>query len=151
LTLVRFNLFFCFYAISSCACKCYRVIWYSFSSKTFFFFSFVGFFKAFQIIAKIYSSNSPIPNMSKHLLFLLFLNQCCHMLPKAPCCCLWKNNASIHFLFVASQILDFWLKSCSFSSCDFNRDVLPLSSSFSSCSFVMITLTFYSTSTLFFL
>ncbi len=116
MTLVRFNLFFCFYAISSCACKCYRVIWYSFSSKTFFFFSFVGFFKAFQIIAKIYSSNSPIPNMSKHLLFLLFLNQCCHMLPKAPCCCLWKNNASIHFLFVASQILDFWLKSCSFSS-----------------------------------
>ncbi len=49
-----------------------------------------------------------------------------------------------------SQILDFYFKSCSSSSCDFSCVVLPLSSSFSSYRFLMNILIFYSASTLFF-
>ncbi len=52
---------------------------------------------------------------------------------------------------MVSQILTFCLKFYNSSSCDFNRVVLLLSSSFSSCSFLMSTLIFCSTSTLLFL
>jgi hypothetical protein len=51
---------------------------------------------------------------------------------------------------VVSQILAFCFKSCSSSSCDFNHDVLPLSSSFSSYSFLMNILIFCLASALLF-
>ncbi len=72
-------------------------------------------------------------------------------LPKASSCCLWRNNASIHFLSMVCQILDLCLKSCSSSSCDFNGVMLPFSSSFSSCTLLMSLLIFCSTFALFFL
>jgi hypothetical protein len=52
---------------------------------------------------------------------------------------------------MVSQILDLCLKSCSFSSYDFNHVVLPLRSSFSSYSFLMSLLIFCSTFVIFFL
>ncbi len=58
------------------------------------------------------------------------------LLSKALCYFLWKNNVLVHFLFVVSQISTFCLKFYNFSSCDFSHDVLPLSSSFSSYSFL---------------
>jgi hypothetical protein len=48
-------------------------------------------------------------------------------------------------------ISTFCFRLCNPSSCNFNHVVLPLSSSFSSCSFLMNTLFFYSASSLFFL
>jgi hypothetical protein len=64
---------------------------------------------------------------------------------------LWRNNAYVHFLSMVFHISTFFLKSCSSSSCAFSRVVLPLSSSFSSYNFLMNTLIFCSTSTMFFL
>jgi hypothetical protein len=64
---------------------------------------------------------------------------------------LWINNAFVHFFFVVSQISTFYLKSCNSSSCDFNRFVLPLNSSFSCCNFLMSTLIFCLTFALLFL
>ncbi len=72
-------------------------------------------------------------------------------LSTASYCFLWRNNVSIHFLFVVSQISTFCLKFCNFSSCNFSHVVLPLSSSLSSCSFWMSTLFFCSAFALFFL
>ncbi len=62
-----------------------------------------------------------------------------------------KKQCFIHFLSVVSQISTLCHKSYSSSSCDFSCVVLPLSSSFSSCSFLISTLIFYSSSTLLFL
>jgi hypothetical protein len=44
-------------------------------------------------------------------------------LSKSSSCFLWRNNASIHFLYVVSQISAFSLKSCNSSSYDFSHDV----------------------------
>jgi len=52
---------------------------------------------------------------------------------------------------MVSQISAFYLESCSFSSYDFSCVVLPLSFSFSSCSFLMSILIFYLAFALFFL
>ncbi len=71
--------------------------------------------------------------------------------PKPLVVFLWINNAFVHFLSMVSQNVAFCLKFCSSSSCDFNYAMLPLNSSLSSCSFLMSTWIFCSTSTLFFL
>jgi hypothetical protein len=70
---------------------------------------------------------------------------------KASCYFLWRISAYVHFMSMVSHILAFCFKVCNYSSYNFNYDVLPLSSSFSSYSFLMSTLFFCSASTLFFL
>ncbi len=87
--------------------------------------------------------------MSKHFPSPSFL-QCFHLTTQ-NLLLLMKKDASIHFLFVLSQILDFYFNNYGFSSCDFSSVVLLLSSSFSNYSFFMNTLIFYLVFAMFFL
>ncbi len=81
----------------------------------------------------------------KTLSFLFFsLINVSTRVPKVSHCCLWWNNVSTHFLFVASQALAMFLNSFNSSTCDFSRVVLAMNSLFSSSHFYMSALIFCS-------
>jgi hypothetical protein len=153
LTPVGFRLFFCSYAISNYACKCFRFIWYSFfSSSNFSFSAFVTFLLSSSDYNRDTFFKFTNSKFVKTLSFSFFsLVNAFTWLPKTSYCCLWRNNAFVHFLSVVFHIFDFCFKSCSFSSCDFNHIVLPLNFSFLSYSFLTSILIFCSIFALFFL
>ncbi len=125
---------------------------YTLCSINYFFFAFV----VFLISSLNYNRNTFFIFINFRFVrtfsFSLFsLVSAFTWISKASRCFLWRNSASMHFLFVVSQISTFYLQFYNYSSCNFNYVVLPLSSSFSSYNFLMNILFLCSTFALFFL
>jgi len=152
LILVGSKLFLCSCALSNYVFRCYRVWWYSFLSSI---NCFLSTYAIFLLSSLDYNKDTFFKFINskfikKFSFSFFYLVSAFIWLSKASCCFLWKNNAFVHFLFMVSQNLAVCFKFYNFSSYDFSCAVLPLNSSFSSCSFLISTLFFYSTSALFF-
>jgi hypothetical protein len=147
------KLFLYSYALSNCAYRCYKVFWYSFlSSMNCSLSTFVVFLLSSLNYNRdtffIFINSKSIKTFSFSFFSLINVFT---RLSKTSYSFLWRNSAYVHFMSMVSHISPFCFKLCNFSSYDFNHDVLPLSSSFSSYSFLMSTIFLCSASTLFFL